>query len=180
MLSIVPPKRPLQKMEDTQDIIEQAGVTDDVVLVGIRGYYRDTMGTPGINDRGLYDDAIFIVSPEAYASFNANTDPSKYKKHIASLKAGIWLYKKGKHNSPSGLSYPALRQAEPVTVIRDQEGEDTGMFGINIHKGSKSSTSSLGCQTIFPTQWDEFLSLVYGEMSRFSQNRIKYILLDNE
>jgi lysozyme len=179
MPSIVPPKRPLQPLKDTRKIIHAHGVTDEVVLVGVRGYYRDTMGILGKNDRGLYDDAIFLVGQEAYASFNANTDPSKFKKHYASLKPGVWLYKKGKHNSPSGASYLALRQAAPVTVLRDQEGEDTGLFGINIHKGSYNGTSSLGCQTIYPAQWEAFLSLVYSEMNRSNQAVIKYVLVEN-
>lgn len=178
MPAIAPPRKPLQPLEKTRAIIAANRVTDPLVLVGIRGYYLDTMGKPGKNDRGIYDDALFVVSPEVYASFNANTDPSRFRKHIASLVPGVWVYRKGKHNSPSGASYPALRQAAPVTVLRDEEGPDTGMFGINIHKGSLRGTSSLGCQTIFPTQWDTFLQLVYGEMTRHGQDRIKYILVE--
>lgn len=179
MSSIVPPQRPLQPLAKTRAIIQQHGVNDRVVLIGIRGYYRDSMGKPGQNDRGLYDDAVFIVSDEAYASFNANTDPSIYRKHVAVLKPGVWVYKKGNHNPPNGSPYPALRQAEAVTVIRDEEGEDTGLFGINIHRGGYKSTSSLGCQTIFPEQWEAFLKLAYNEMSRVRQEQIKYILVDN-
>jgi hypothetical protein len=57
------------------------------------------MGKPGVNDRGLYDDAIFIDSADGFTSFNgSNTDPSKRRegigtgsqKGVAKVKAGAW------------------------------------------------------------------------------------------
>lgn len=65
-------------------------------VVGVRGYYRDTLGAVGRNDRAMYDDALFIVADEAFAAFNANTDPSGYRngrgtgagKGMASLNPG--------------------------------------------------------------------------------------------
>jgi hypothetical protein len=162
-----------------------------VIVVGQRGYYRDTMGAPGVNDRGIYDDAIFLVSPSAFTSFNANTDPSSYRKGrgtgptkgMASLKPGAWyVHRFDKHKG----KYLALCQRlGPVTVIRDGDPpyEDTGMFGINIHKGSYNSTSSEGCQTIHPGQWDSFISLAADQAQRYYNDRwktvvIPYILLE--
>jgi lysozyme len=153
----------------------------EVLLLGFRGYYRDSMGAIGRNDRGIYDDALFILSPYVFASFNANTDPSIYRKGsgtssnkgVALLNPGIWLYQKGIHRG-----YAAFTQAAPVVVTRDGTPpyEDTGYFGINIHKGGTNSTSSLGCQTLYAPQWESFKSLLYSELSRVGQKKFKYIL----
>lgn len=152
-------------------------ICDSVKLLGVRGYYKQTMGNPVTNDRGIYDDAIFVITPDTFVSFNANTDPSITRKGVAVLKPGIWKYKKGKHkiNSPTG--YAAFVQADKVTVARDQQGDDTGFFGINIHKGGFNTTSSLGCQTIYPDQWEAFRSLVYSEMDKYNQKVVPYILV---
>jgi len=55
--------------------------------------------------------------------------------------------------------------------------EHTGFFGINIHKGGFNSTSSEGCQTIHPSQWDEFMHLVKTFFP--SGKDIQYILIEN-
>ena len=140
------------------------------------------MGVPGVNDLGVYDDAIILVTPTAYATFNANTDPSRELPGIATLKCGVWKYVRGVHglSHPAGpRRYPALVQAAPVTVTRDGGKEDTGMFGINIHHGSFGSTSSEGCQTIYPDQWDEFFGLVCAEMEKHGRRIIPYVLTQN-
>ena len=177
---ILPASRPQQKKEMSEHLLKKAGVRDSVALLGIRGYYRNSMGKKNKNDRGIYDDAIFLVSPTAYVSFNANTDPSYYKKGIATLLPGIHIYKKGKHGISKGEGYPALRPAtknEALPVTRDGIGISEG-YNINIHRGGITKTSSLGCQTIPPAQWQSFISLVYGEMDRYSQKTIPYLLIE--
>jgi lysozyme len=162
-------------------MLTKARVADEVALVGIRGYYRDSMGEVGKNDRGIYDDAIFLISPNAYATFNANTDPSIKRKGIAVLKPGVHRYRKGKHGlSKPGGGYPALRPATPgeqLPVHRDETGDSMGI-AINIHKGGTRTTSSEGCQTIHPSQWPAFIALVYAEMDRAGQKTIPYLLVE--
>ncbi len=164
-----------------------------LLVIGIRGYYKDTMGVPGVNDRGMYDDAIFLDCADAFTAFNGNTDPSAYrpgvgfeegKKGIAVLNPGAWfVHRFDIHNG----KYLALCQrAGKVTVSRDgKDGksyEDTGMFGVNIHKGSYHGTSSLGCQTLHPDQWPSFINLATDLARRYhgakwNQVVIPYVLL---
>lgn len=174
----VPPARPRVSAEEIEKIVREHAVTDKVVLVGIRGYYANSMGGPG-NDRGIYDDAIALLSPTAFATFNANTDPSIYSPGVATLVPGVHRYRKGRHGISRGAGYPALRPAtkgEALPVTRDgQPGVSEGI-AINIHSGTRSSTSSRGCQTIHPLQWLAFQKLVYSEMSRYGQTTVPYIL----
>jgi lysozyme len=177
---MIPNSRPQQAKEKTLAMVIKAGIEDRVSLVGIRGYYSETFQPSG-NQRGIYDDAIILLSPSVHATFNANTDPSVFKKGIAVLKTGVHRFRKGNHglSKPNG-GYPALRPAnaqEELPVTRDITGDDMGI-AINIHKGGYNSTSSEGCQTIYPAQWDGFINLVYSEMSRYNQKTIPYLLTE--
>lgn len=182
-MAMIPQNKPKQTEEFSRAILQSKGVdTDKPALLGIRGYYLNTMGKPEVNDRGLYDDAIFVVGPEQHAAFNANTDPSGYAYGRATLKAGLWKYKIGIHglSKPVEKRYIALVQAAPVTVTRDgKEDDDTGYFGINIHRGGDTTTSSLGCQTIPPKQWVGFFDFVQHLMSRYGAETIPYLLIEN-
>ena len=178
---MVPNSRPQQAKEKTLSMVIKSGIVDRVALVGIRGYYSQTFAPSG-NQRGIYDDAIILLSPSVHATFNANTDPSVHRKGIAVLKTGIHRFRKGNHGiSKPGGGYPALRPAnakEELPVTRDGIGDDMGI-AINVHKGGYNTTSSLGCQTIYPPQWEGFINLVYSEMTRYEQKTIPYLLVDN-
>ena len=178
---MIPKNRPQQKRDETLKQLKAAGVSDPVCLVGIRGYYRDTMGAKGVNDVGIYDDAIIVVSPNVHAAFNANVDPSrlgknpKINKPYAQLKPGVYRYKIGQHGISRGNPYKALVQAAPVTVLRGS-GEETGYFAINIHRGGNRTTGSEGCQTLPPAQWPAFIALVDSELKRNNAKTVSYVL----
>lgn len=117
-----------------------------------------------------WDDTLGCFGT-ALEVFPGTTDPGKYHSQHPSdpqgaawLIPGKWAYKKGKHK---GLV--ALVQAGEVTVRRDRDrdsrpeyGEplDTGWFGINCHRGGKSSLPvgkwSAGCMVIPEDFWPGF------------------------
>ncbi len=161
---------------------EKHGVTEPVVVVAVRGYYDKSLdGKPG-NARGIYDDAAWIVTPDGVYPFNINTDPSIARRGIATLKTGVHYYRRGNHGiSKPGGGYPAFRPDTPgarLPVTRDGQKGDAWGVAINIHKGSRNSTSSEGCQTIHPSQWDGFRNKAYGEMDKYDQPRLPYILIE--
>lgn len=154
-------------------------------LLGVRGYFQDSMGVSGANDRGIYDDAMFLVTPRIFKSYNANTDPSRHRAGIAELQTGIWEYKIGRHGinreKETGVpAYKALVQASDVVIQRDGGKRERGYFGINIHRGGNSGTSSLGCQTIIPAQWDEFIAEVEDSMNEYGLRSITYLLIEGQ
>jgi hypothetical protein len=198
---IIPPTRPRLASRELRKMIEKFNVDRrqyPLLVIGIRGYYLDTMGQKGQNDRNLYDDAIFIESAHGTIAYNANTDPSRVRrgtgkgaqKGMASLQPGFWpAYQLGLHQGPQAKrGYLALVQRKAkVTVLRDgtPDYEDTGWFGINIHRGGLRTTSSEGCQTIHPGQWDGFIKTVEDQARRFfvedwRQATIPYILLEEQ
>jgi lysozyme len=180
----IPKSRPQMKREVLEERVNAFNIDKEkfpILFIGVRGYYLDTLGEEGENDRGIYDDAMFIMTNNFFLSFNANTDPSVYRQGIATLKKGWWpAYKFDLHRG----QYLALCQrAGAVTVHRDDVGDETGWFGINIHKGSYNSTSSLGCQTIHPDQWEDFIDTGVGLAEQIFDKNWKrktygYLLLD--
>ncbi|MEP2704098.1 MAG: lysozyme [Roseibium sp.] len=192
--SLLPRHRPRQSDAETKatlqkfrHLLPETRRQDAVYLLAVRGYYTNSLGRPGVNDRGVYDDAIFVVEPGAVHNFNGNTDPSRSKPGIAQLKAPqAVLYKPGLHGfSRRNGPYPAFRQAGPCTVIRDVSGEDTdrnkgSFFWINLHRGGNTTTSSAGCQTVPPHQWTEFKYLIDGVLKKHGQKDFYYVLVDED
>lgn len=172
---IIPKSKPVLSLNGAVEIAKSNGInlSKEVCIIGLRGFF-----SPGKNKRAVYDDAIFVLADNCFVAFNANCDPGAFRTRIANLKEGSWLYKIGIHglSKPKALQYKALVQANEVTVVRDNVGLDTGWFGINIHRGQKSSVSSLGCQTIPPDQWQSFISLVESQMKMRKQKTIRYVL----
>ena len=169
-------KRPQLNEEEIRKIVKANNVPQSkfpVCVVAVRGYYLDSMGKSGRNDRGIFDDAIFIVTPDNIFRFEANTDPSRYRrgvgygsaKGMAKLKTGIHMFGSGWHKN-----HMAFRQCESFTVDRDKKGggsyREKGWFGINFHRAGYSSTSSLGCQTIRRGYFKIARSIIMREMKK--------------
>lgn len=172
---------------------------EPVAILAARGYYRDTMGRPGQNDVGIYDDAMFLVAPGVFKAVNANTDPSRLGwnpgvgKPYAMLLPGVWFFRRGAHKG----KVPALRQCTDeeaalrgipndgqFSVLRVfGEGDhrnylESDYFAINIHSGGESTTSSWGCQTIPPGQFEDFMLAVWEASKAAGQDRIPYMLTE--
>ena len=165
-----------------------------LAVVGIRGYFRRAFNGGSTNRRGIYDDALFLYAPSLnlFRAFNGNTDPSVNRPRtadqqgIAVLNTGLWCaYRFDVHHGQK--PYEAICQrAAPVTVTRDDNPPyaDTGRFGINIHRGGNFTTSSEGCQTVPPGQWDEFIGTatqaahqLFGDAWR--ERVVAYALVDD-
>jgi hypothetical protein len=151
-----------------------------------------------------FDDSINVFYKndkgqwEGYTA-PATTDPGTYflNKPIANLGAAILKegqyenkYQIGLHRS----KYEAVVQrGGPVTVYRDYNRdnvldfnngrEETGMFGINIHKAGAESDVvnnwSAGCQVFQKSaDFEEFMNLARKHKSLYG-NQLTYTLLDN-
>ncbi len=157
-----------------------------LVLVGIRGFQA-----PGANKRGVYDDAIIILTDTVCETFPANTDPTrrglnpKINKGYAVLKPGVYYaHKFDTHHGSK--PHPAICQrVGNVTVLRDGGKEETGAnLGINIHAAFGSSTSSEGCQTQPAKQYlEKFYPLAKSEAVRlwgdkWDKNTVCYVLIE--
>jgi hypothetical protein len=153
---------------------------DPVRVVGIRGYYKNSMGKPGENDRGIFDDAFAVLGPNYFKTFNGNTDPRRVDHGLALLLPGWHLFAPGPHPRKAP-NYPAFRTAnarEVTPVIRDgQIGIKEGIT-INFHSGGNWSTSSAGCQTVYKPQWLEFQKDIYKMLKNEGQRILPYLLLE--
>jgi hypothetical protein len=157
MSANVPEQRPRLSTAELQELLVTVAcdpADHALLVVGVRGYYSDQLGKPKSNDRNFYDDAIFVHTPFVTAAYNGNTDPSSYRKGygksektkgMASLKPGLWpVYRFGLHGKSK---YFALCQTGgEVTVVRDGDPpyDDTGYFGINIHRARQGSGAATG------------------------------------
>jgi hypothetical protein len=178
MSSMVPAGRPKQTREETLAILTDEGVKlKGVVLLGVRGYYKDSMGRKGQNDQAMYDDALFVVTQDGeFKAFNFNTDPQKAGAKKAKLAAGHYEFYKGKHKG----KYNALRPyPEGVSLPCTRDGVKSMCGATNIHKGGFHDTFSEGCQTIYPSQYDEAMRLIYAQMTKYGQKTVRYILIEN-
>lgn len=180
----IPKTRPKRDLDLLQRIAARYQITTKPLLVFVRGWYLDTIGTPGVNDSNVWDDAAFIVYAKDKAdSFNANTDPSfvrKGKRTLAKLNLGHYRFYKGKHKN----KYWALRSyPEGVVLNVTRDGKPSTASAINIHKGAAGDaadrTWSEGCLTVHGLQWAEFQTKIYAAMDSAGDSWVDCILVEN-
>jgi lysozyme len=189
----IPPIKPQITLNQIQLLMKRKGY-DSIVsdkypyCVAIRGYYLDTMGVKGKNDLNMFDDMVAWVYPNGFATFNFNTDPTRFGynknagKNMAQLVPGIYRFVRRRHKN----QYAAFGQGTNIVAVyrRDASGKVTsieeGQFGINIHKAGIKGTSSEGCLTVPIQQWDQFKSLGYNIIGASGREFFPFILFDEE
>jgi hypothetical protein len=173
-----PAKRPTMTRDYVGERLREHSCVAPLALLIRRGYF-DALGEPGVNDVGIYDDAVAIISHRGLWTFNANADPAKEADGTAVLQPGKYLYCLGTHNRTKAVDrqYEALVQASPVTIKRvGSDVVEVGFFGINIHKGYDTTTGSEGCITIVKDQWEEFIARAKDEMRTDNAKTIPVVL----
>lgn len=162
----------------------------DIFVLAVRSYYRDTMGEAGTNDYGMYDDALFVVSPLGFSGWNGNTDPSRLGwnpnagKCMARLKIGNYKFRRLKHRARRPDGYMAFGQGPNRVVVERLRKDGTialtesGEFGINLHRGGNSGTSSEGCLTVPTGQWPQFDKMLSGVLETTGMKDFDLILIE--
>ena len=152
-----------------------------------------------------FDDWIYIFYQNDYGDWEgwkakATTDAGTYwllnpmqSKGTALLKAGQYVdtYKLDRHN---GRYFAITQRLKPVVVIRDYNRnnvldfnngkEESGMFGINIHRADSKGTTktidkySAGCQVFENADdFDKFMDMAYKQKDLYG-NKFTYTLID--
>ena len=169
-------------------------------IIGVRtatvvpNKFDDNMFVFWMNDNGSFEGRKYPVTTDTGTFWLKNP---KEQNGSALLKAGQYIdsWQKGFHNRNEPTKrYPALVQAKPITVFRDYNKdnvldfdgkEQTGLFGINIHRVNPSATSttvdrwSAGCQVFAnPNDFADFMKLVDKHIASVG-NAFTYTLVDN-
>ncbi len=190
-------------LEDTLAVMEQKG---HKVFRNEKGF---DLNIVGIRTKELkadrFDDFITVFyrmnGEWIFNVFKCTTDPGAYwLNHPEKMSAlGTAILKEGQYRKSHRLGrhhgkYAALVQNAPLTVIRDANRdnfldldsgtEQTGLFGINIHRASPRHESiqvhdwSAGCQVFCdPFQYEFFLRLCRQGKEAFG-NSFTYTLLN--
>ncbi|MFQ5569242.1 MAG: hypothetical protein ACE5G0_06180 [Rhodothermales bacterium] len=149
-----------------------------------------------------FDDwiTVFYMSHGRWIfnAFPATTDPGLFWLGNPMNQLGTAIVKEGQHRSLFQLGkhrgkYKALVQKSPLTVIRDfdrdteldfESGrEETGMFGINLHRASRLGESlnvhkwSAGCQVMCDPLQFNYLIAVFEKGAQAFGNSFTYTLL---
>lgn len=151
-----------------------------------------------------FDDEIhvFYVRPDGgwnYHIYPATTDPGTYWLNNPSYPQGTAILQQGQYVNTYAIGkhrglYDALVQVKPVTVVRDYDrdslldfyngAEQTGNFGINIHRAEAKGTTlsinkySAGCQVFQRADdFSAFMEMV-ARHEKLYGNHFTYTLID--
>lgn len=139
--------------------------------LGLQWHPFHLVGVRSAADKAnAFDDTFYLIKGNILFQTACTTNPGSYwlqnimpgKTGAAVLKSNMQFKDCWALGNHKGL-HPALIQVKPVTVIRDGDGdlqseevgkEDTGLFGINIHRANATTISkiidkwSAGCQVL--------------------------------
>lgn len=170
----------------------------DLNIIGVRSPNRVA---------GKFDDEIHCIYKEGgywiHETYQATTDPSAEQHLDPSNPKGVAILKAGQYRGVYCLdlhrnSYKALCQRKgTVTVYRDKTrdnisnhiNEDTGYFGINIHRAASSKKGKLvtstkyysaGCQVfVHPADFARFIVLCEMQVAAGIGDTFSYTLLED-
>lgn len=153
-------------------------------------------------DANKFDDFIYVFWKNQDGKwegkyYNATTDPGTYFLNKPLSQLGAAILKEGQYVDTYGIGmhrgkYEAVVQKKPVTVYRDYNRdaildfnngrEETGLFGINIHKAGKDSKDidkwSAGCQVFQKSDdFEDFMNLARKHRGLYG-NKFTYTLID--
>ncbi len=149
-----------------------------------------------------FDDTLFVFWKDddnnwEGKKYNITTDPATYFLQNPLSTLGSAILKEGQWKDAYGIgmhrnSYEAVVQKKPVTVYRDYNRdaildwnngrEETGLFGINIHKAGVNTQDigkySAGCQVFQDvSDFEEFMNLARKQKQLYG-NTFTYTLID--
>lgn len=185
----------LRKMQEKGYVaFKKDHVPYNMNIVGIRSANREV---------NAFDDYLCwfykYQGQWTFRVYKATTDPGLYYLHHPSNVHGTAILKAGQYRGAYSLGlhrnrYTALKQVKPVTVVRDADRdasldtvggkEQTGLFGINIHRASAHHESPLvnnwsaGCQVIaHPNDFNELIAVCKKARLHWG-NTFTYTLLE--
>lgn len=166
----------LQQVKDLGHVIFLSGQYN-LNIIGV----RTSDMTPNVFNDWLY--VVYKDESDQWVElrYQITTDPGLYYLNNPANVKGTAILKPGQYRGSHELGqhrgqYDALVQRRPVTVYRDQnkddvfdmsaDTEDTGYFGINIHRSNSKREStqvdrwSAGCQVFAnPNEYAMFIEL---------------------
>lgn len=187
-------------MNTIQDALQKKGYK-----IFMRPFELNIVGVRSDSTKpNAFDDTIYVFYVDKEGKlvqhkFSATTDPGTYWLQNPMNPQGTAILKQGQYIGSHAMGlhrgkYMALVQQRPVTVMRDYDRnaildfnngrEDTGLFGINIHRASETGTTkvvdhySAGCQVFASiTDFILFMSLCERHKGLYG-NSFTYTLID--